>query len=275
MSIKYLCPACGHKLRADAALAGMRARCTRCKQVATVPAGDSAPAGHDCPPTAPNLASPASAPNRQQPSQPAAPNPVTSAPAEPKGESNRCITADVKQIWQMAGVVALLLSFLSLGLPALLEWLVQKVEPGITILKVLAVTAPLTAALAFIGTGLIRGWFAGFWSFIICFALTLFGTALIGHWVGLAGSMHIADLLNQPEMKQGGGGKALPFKIIAIYLGNYLDIYKASGFLSSLVVAGFLAWAWGDKLLPRCLAESTPEPSPLPFAPQQPWRDFW
>jgi len=37
MFIKFLCFACGHKLKASPALAGKRARCTRCSQTVVVP----------------------------------------------------------------------------------------------------------------------------------------------------------------------------------------------------------------------------------------------
>jgi len=37
MSIKFICPGCGHKLRAQEDLAGKRVRCTRCSRVTVVP----------------------------------------------------------------------------------------------------------------------------------------------------------------------------------------------------------------------------------------------
>jgi hypothetical protein len=37
MFIKFLCVSCGHKLKADAKLAGKRARCTRCSRSVTIP----------------------------------------------------------------------------------------------------------------------------------------------------------------------------------------------------------------------------------------------
>jgi hypothetical protein len=45
MTIKFVCQQCGHKLKADDELAGKRVRCTRCSQVAIVPAPNVASQG--------------------------------------------------------------------------------------------------------------------------------------------------------------------------------------------------------------------------------------
>ena len=42
MNIRFACPQCGHRLKADASAAGSRAMCTKCRSVVTIPSADAA-----------------------------------------------------------------------------------------------------------------------------------------------------------------------------------------------------------------------------------------
>jgi hypothetical protein len=60
MSIKFICPECGHKLKAGDGLAGKRVRCTQCSRVVIVPISNATSPAADPKPGAPALDRPTS-----------------------------------------------------------------------------------------------------------------------------------------------------------------------------------------------------------------------
>jgi hypothetical protein len=170
---------------------------------------------------------------------------------------------DLQQVFKMAGVVATILSVLSLGLPAILAWITEHLGPAIPIWKAFATTAPLTVAVAAIGVGLIRGWLDGPGRFLFACAGTLILTAGIGHAVGMGGWIDLAARWRDLP----SGIYQLPIAVMTLFLENYWRLYGPQMFASSFVVGAFLAWAWGVKLLPhldRMSSGSTSATRPAP-----------
>jgi hypothetical protein len=161
---------------------------------------------------------------------------------------------DLSLVFKMAGSVAVVLSMISVGLPAILAWITEHLGPAIPIWKAFVATAPLTTAVAVIGVGVLRGRIDGPWSFLFACAATLMLTAGIGHFLGLAGWIDLFDMWEQFPSNIFGFLVAVSYA----FLENYARIYGPQLFASSLVVGLFLAWAWGLKILPhldRKLAE--------------------
>lgn len=154
---------------------------------------------------------------------------------------------DLRQIAAGAGVVAFLLSVLSLGLPAVVAWITEKLGPAVPIWKALVATAPLTMSIALIGVGLVRGKLDGFWQFLAAATIVLVVTAGLARLVGMPGWIDLAaqldDLPSNPAQ--------LLAAVCFLFLKNYWKIYGAQLFGSSVVVGIFLAWAWGAKILPH------------------------
>ena len=175
---------------------------------------------------------------------------------------------DLGKIATAAGSVAVILSMLSMGLPAILAWITEHLGPAIPIWKAFVATAPLTTAVAVIGVGVIRGRIDGVWSFLFAVAGTLLVTAGIGHWLGLAGWIDLFDMWEAFPSNVFGFLVAVSFT----FLENYWRIYGPQLFASSLVVGLFLAWAWGAKILPhidRQLAEQAKAEEESAAAPKR------
>jgi len=147
----------------------------------------------------------------------------------------------------MAGVVATVLSVISLGLPAVIAWITERLGPAIPIWKAFAMTAPLTLAVALIGVGLVRGWIDGVFPFVFSVAGALAATAGLGHLLGLGGWVDLAAVWRDLP----SGVLDLPIAVALLFLQNYWKLYGPQQFASSLVVGAFLAWAWGAKILPH------------------------
>jgi hypothetical protein len=154
---------------------------------------------------------------------------------------------DLSLVAKMAGSVAVVLSMISVGLPAILAWITAHLGPAIPIWKAFAATAPLTTAVAVIGVGVLRGRIDGVWSFLFACAATLLLTAGIGHLLGLAGWIDLFDMWEEFPSNLFGFLAAVCYA----FLENYWRIYGPQLFASSLVVGLFLAWAWGKKMLPH------------------------
>lgn len=161
--------------------------------------------------------------------------------------ASSALRSDLQQVWKVAGVIAFGLSVLSLGIPVLVAKITKELGPALDIWYALAATAPLTASVALIGTGVLRGWFDSIWTFLLATAATLAGTAGIGHLLGLAGWIDFEKFWRQSPKS--------PFALVPLLIGtfleNYWKIYGVQQFCSSLLVGGFLAWAWGLKILPH------------------------
>lgn len=162
------------------------------------------------------------------------------------------LRSDLQQVWKVAGIIAFGLSVLSLGVPVLVAKITKELGPALDIWYALAATAPLTASVALIGTGVLRGWFDSAWSFLFATAATLALTAWIGHYLGLAGWIDFAKVWRESPKSPF----ALAPVLILAFLANYWKIYGLQQFCSSLLVGGFLAWAWGMKILPHLTAEA-------------------
>jgi hypothetical protein len=172
---------------------------------------------------------------------------------------------DLRQVAKAAGGVAVLLSMLSMGLPAILAWITEHLGPAVPIWKAFVATAPLTTSVAVIGVGVIRGRIDGLWSFLFAVAGTLLVTAGVGHALGLGGWIDLFDMWE--EFPSNVFGFLLAVSLA--FLENYWRIYGPQLFASSLVVGLFLAWAWGAKILPhfdrvRASAEKSGETVPRP-----------
>jgi hypothetical protein len=173
--------------------------------------------------------------------------------ANPPPSPAPSLTDDLKQIGQVAGVVSTLLTVLSLGLPAMLAWVTEYLGPAIPMWKAFIATAPLTLSVAVLGVGMLRGWLDDIVSLALWSTGTFIVTGGIGHLLGLGGWVDIGALWNQ----KGGNPLEFAFVICLAFIENYWKMYGAQMFCSSLLVGGFLAWAWGVKLMPHL--EQLPE----------------
>lgn len=167
--------------------------------------------------------------------------------AASKADQPKSLNDDLKQIAQGAGVVALALSVLSLGLPAIIAWITEKLGPAIPIWKALAATAPLTVSIALIGVGLVRGRLDGLWKFLFACAAVLIATASVARLVGMPGWIDLSSHFNDLPSNPANGLIAVSW----LFLQNYWNIYGPQLFGSSVVVGAFLTWAWGVKILPH------------------------
>ncbi len=162
---------------------------------------------------------------------------------------------DLEAVWQAADRVALLLTLISLGLPGVIAKLF---DPVVNIWQVIVLTGPLTAAVALIGTGIIRGWVSGVPGFILLLLGTVVATTLLGNFLQWGGAIKIdpedllgilALIVTSPLNPIGNGLRLL--MALLTFLEKYFQLYGAERFLSSLVIGAFLAWAWGKKVLPH------------------------
>jgi hypothetical protein len=55
-----------------------------------------------------------------------------------------------------------------------------------------------------------------------------------------------------------------PYLLVTHFLAGYVHLYRVSGYLASVVVGCFLAWAWGRKILPHLLEDREVGEFPVP-----------
>ena len=159
-------------------------------------------------------------------------------PQQGKGR-RRTFQEDSEEILKVGSWVGLFVTFVGLGIHTVI---VNRIASASPILAVIIDTVPLTMAIAILGVGILRGWFDEMHGgqlllLLLIFIIPFVFSALLG----------IGDVANWREVKFEGG---LP-GIIPSLLKYYWRTYGPGMFISSFVVGSFLAWAWGEMILPH------------------------
>jgi hypothetical protein len=165
---------------------------------------------------------------------------------------------DVRTVGGWVGTALTVISVLSLGLPGIVKFLTDKLSETIEFWKSILVTAPLTAAIAVIGVCLLRKWLRD-WRWLLLFSV---GTVAAASW--LASCFDNPGAIDLYSVWNAYSGASWPRLIIVgvavlyTFLQHAWVAYGGTGYYSSLAVGGFLAWAWGAKILPHLQAEKRP-----------------
>jgi hypothetical protein len=146
------------------------------------------------------------------------------------------LISDLKEVQKYGSLVLLFASIPALGLPGLVAKLLH-VDEVLSLWQLILATAPLTAAATVIGIVFLGGKFG-------------YIEQAWGAGVALLGSLILGQVLGQQSPVKGVQMGNLPDTIYKILLG-YFWLYGVWSFMTSLVVGGFLAWAWSKKLAPR------------------------
>lgn len=177
-------------------------------------------------------------------------SPLTAAPdAGPgaKAAPRRSLKQDLSQIRMVGFWIALFITLPTLSLPALLVNLITPSEMGAeeatSIWNVLILTAPLTAAVAVIILAVHYDWFSDGWSLGLFAVALLAGTTLLANWLQIGRGIDL-----QAAWQEAG---YQPFSFLEAMIVYYYNQYGFWSFASSLLVGGFLAWIWIDKIVPR------------------------
>ncbi len=150
---------------------------------------------------------------------------------------------DLSQIKKVGLWVALLVSIPALGIPGILAKLL-KLEEILALWQVIVLTAPLTAAIAVVGVVVLRPPKEDYWAVIwLLPCLTLFLTTLLSRFLGFG----LAIDPSATFFRESGGPTKWFFRMVAAYYA----LYGFWSFASSILVGGFLAWVWAEKVLPR------------------------
>jgi len=152
------------------------------------------------------------------------------------------VLADIKTgaFW-----VALFVSLPTLTLPAIITKLLDPGDVGAedvaAVGEIVGVTAPLTAAVAIIAVAVIREWFDNGW------VITLFAAATLALTSAASARWGIGQAIDMGAVWENAGGIS---SFVTDMFGEYLSIYGGWPFVCSLVVGGFLGWAWAMRILP-------------------------
>ena len=156
---------------------------------------------------------------------------------EPEPLKPPTLISDLKKAKHYGELILLVSSIPAIGIPGLVAKLLHADEL-IGLWQLIVATAPLTAAATVVGIAILSKKYG--------FPETLFGTV-----VALFGSIVLGIVLGRelPIKTLPTGGN--PFGIIYWILSGYFRLYGIWSFATSLVVGGFLAWAWSKMLWPR------------------------
>ncbi len=151
---------------------------------------------------------------------------------------------DLDDVRKVGFWVALFISLPSLAVPALIGSVLEPGKVGVegitTIWQVIVLTAPLTAAVAIVGAVAARGQLTGY-------PLVAFSTIVLGIATLLGNMLGISAGVQPPWENMSDGAYAIFTKMVS----NYYKAYGPWTFISSLVVGGFLAWVWSEKVRPH------------------------
>jgi hypothetical protein len=165
---------------------------------------------------------------------------------------------DVRTVGGWVGTALTVISVLSLGLPGVIKFLTDKLSETIEFWQSILVTAPLTAAIAVIGVCLLRKWLRD-WRWLLLFSV---GTVAAASWLASCfDNPGAIDLYSVWNAYSGASWPSLIIVGVAVlytFLQHAWVAYGGTGYYSALVVGGFLAWAWGAKILPHLQAEKRP-----------------
>jgi hypothetical protein len=162
----------------------------------------------------------------------------------PTGESQPAWKSDFDHVRKVGFWVYLFVSLPTLGIPALLSKVLEPgklgVEEAFSMWSLVKLTAPLTVATAIVGIAILRKWFVGY-------SLVVFATAILIGATALSHTWGIGTAIESSKATPSGG---IPTALTRM-LRSYADLYGPWPFFSSLVVGGFLAWVWAEKLWPH------------------------
>jgi hypothetical protein len=181
----------------------------------------------------------------------------------PDNQSDRSLKKDFEDVRRVGFWVLLLLAALGgLGLQAVI---LKALNPGsldaegaLSMFQVFAFTAPLTLAIIIVASvllGPIRygiNYDAGvLYQSLALAALVFFGTAWFCNHLGI-GAPGVTNKDMEHDLGQLHGTlPVMSLQFIYLLLARYTIAYGFPGFLSSIVLGAFLAWAFGAKLLPH------------------------
>ncbi|MBX3001955.1 MAG: hypothetical protein KF893_25750 [Caldilineaceae bacterium] len=164
----------------------------------------------------------------------------------------RSLKQELAQIQGVGFWVALFVTLPTLSLPTVL---VKVIAPGMmdaadaqSIWNVLVLTAPLTASLVIVILAIHYDWFDNGW------VLMLFGAGLLTVTTLIANALSIGGGVDPGAVWQAVGYQ--PFRFFEGLLVSYYQLYGFWSFASSIVVGGFIAWLWIDKIVPNLLTTS-------------------
>ncbi|MBI1298774.1 hypothetical protein GC175_27885 [bacterium] len=132
----------------------------------------------------------------------------------------------------------------TLSLPTII---VSLLDPGAlgtdeatSIWNILVLTAPLTAAIVVMIVAIHYDWFDNGWIFTLSAAALLAATTFLADWlrVGMAVDLRVV-------WQETG-----PMNFFEGLMVSYYHLYGFWSFASSIVVGGFIAWVWIDKIVP-------------------------
>jgi hypothetical protein len=154
---------------------------------------------------------------------------------------------DVAQIRTVGFWIALFITLPTLALPSiLLKTLVPSqmgVQEAESIWQVLVLTAPLTAAVVIVIIAIHHDWFSNGWIAAFFAAGVLAGTTLLSDLLSLGAGVNVLHVLQASDYQ--------PMTFLNNMVVSYYQIYGFWAFASSLLVGGFIAWIWLEKIMPR------------------------
>lgn len=186
--------------------------------------------------------------------------PMCGFPMQSAKNAPRTFKQDIADVGKTGFWIWLLISLPGLTVPTLIAKIMTPGNAGSTevkaILDLLVLTMPLTLAVAFVGVGVLRKWVyltgknppGGGCIGALFLLIPLLVTTFVSNLFGLDAGVSIRDAWAK-------SGHPI-FGFLANMLLGYAKAYGLWNFISSLVVGGFLAWAWAKKILPHLLGEN-------------------
>jgi hypothetical protein len=164
----------------------------------------------------------------------------------------RNLKQDVAEVRTVGFWVALVVTLPTLSVPALAEKLLDPGQLGVaearSLWEVFSLTAPLTAAFAIFGVSLLRDWFENTFTWILFSAGIIAATTVIANALSFGAGVSIIDVLYASRFS--------PVNFVQNMVASYYAVYGFWSFMSSLVLGGFLAWIWAEKVLPYLHAKT-------------------
>lgn len=167
-------------------------------------------------------------------------------PAAVVATNKRNMKQDVADVRRVGFWVALFVTLPTLTVPALAEKLLAPGQLGFaearSLWEVFSLTAPLTAAFAIFGVGLARDWFTNGYVTVIVAGAIIAATTVIANALSFGAGVSVTDVLYASNYH--------PIHFAQNLVVRYYEIYGFWSFMSAVVMGGFLAWIWAEKVLP-------------------------
>jgi hypothetical protein len=164
-------------------------------------------------------------------------------------KTGRSLKSELAQIRSVGFWVAFFVTLPTLSLPTIIVSLLDPgamdVDKATSIWNVLVLTAPLTAAIVVMIVAIHYDWFDNGWIF------TLFAAALLAATTFLADWLSVGMAVDLGAVWQATG----PMNFFEGLMVSYYQLYGFWSFASSIVVGGFIAWIWIDKIMPSLRAK--------------------